>query len=86
MVQYLSLDLSFCNAGFDLFGNSLASFADDTYVLFIIAVLIIAGSFGFWFGVIYCFIEKASVVAAYLTGTVDWRYYPAVIIDELSFD
>lgn len=38
---------AFCNAGFDLFGNSLALFADDTYVLFIMAVLIIAGSFGF---------------------------------------
>ena len=38
---------AFCNAGFDLFGNSLASFADDTYVLFIMAILIIAGSFGF---------------------------------------
>ena len=38
---------AFCNAGFDLFGNSLALFADDTYVLFIMAVLIIAGLFGF---------------------------------------
>lgn len=38
---------AFCNAGFDLFGNSLESFANDTYVLFIMAGLIIAGSFGF---------------------------------------
>lgn len=38
---------AFCNAGFDLFGNSLESFADDTYVLIVMAALIIAGSFGF---------------------------------------
>ena len=72
---------AFCNAGFDLFGNSLASFADDTYVLFIMAVLIIAGSFGF-----LVWRDLLLYVAAYLTGTVDWRHYPAVIINELSFD
>lgn len=38
---------AFCNAGFDLFGNSLESYAGDTYLLSVMAVLIIAGSFGF---------------------------------------
>lgn len=38
---------AFCNAGFDLFGNSLESYANDPYVLSVMAVLIIAGSFGF---------------------------------------
>lgn len=38
---------AFCNAGFDLFGNSLEGFASDTYLLSIMSLLIIAGSFGF---------------------------------------
>lgn len=38
---------AFCNAGFDLFGNSLEGFANDPYVLSIMSILIIAGSFGF---------------------------------------
>ncbi|MCH5462416.1 Trk family potassium uptake protein [Lactobacillus sp. LC28-10] len=38
---------AFCNAGFDLFGNSLEGFANDPYVLSVMAILIIAGSFGF---------------------------------------
>ncbi len=38
---------AFCNAGFDLFGNSMANYAADPYVLCVLIVLIIAGSFGF---------------------------------------
>lgn len=38
---------AFCNAGFDLFGNSLEGFANDPYVLSVMSILIIAGSFGF---------------------------------------
>ncbi|MCQ2569990.1 MAG: Trk family potassium uptake protein [Limosilactobacillus sp.] len=38
---------AFCNAGFDLFGNSLENFKNDPYFLLITAGLIIAGSFGF---------------------------------------
>ncbi len=38
---------AFCNAGFDLFGNSLENFATDPYVLIVIMLLIISGSFGF---------------------------------------
>lgn len=38
---------AFCNAGFDLFDNSMANFADDPYILCVLAVLIVAGSLGF---------------------------------------
>ncbi|MDT2753900.1 TrkH family potassium uptake protein [Enterococcus pseudoavium] len=38
---------AFCNAGFDLFGDSLVSFQDNPYVLFVIASLIVAGGLGF---------------------------------------
>lgn len=38
---------AFCNAGFDLFGDSLYGFQDNPYVLTIIALLIIFGGLGF---------------------------------------
>ena len=38
---------AFCNAGFDLFGNSLLSFAGDPLVLMPIMLLIICGGLGF---------------------------------------
>lgn len=38
---------SFCNAGFDLFGDSITRFANDPYVVIVLAMLIIAGGFGF---------------------------------------
>lgn len=38
---------AFCNAGFDLTGNSLENYAKDPYMLTVMAVLIITGSFGF---------------------------------------
>ena len=38
---------AFCNAGFDLFGSSLANLKNDPYLLTVFAILIIAGSFGF---------------------------------------
>lgn len=38
---------AFCNAGFDLTGNSLEGYANDPYMLTVMAILIIAGSFGF---------------------------------------
>ena len=38
---------AFCNAGFDLFGDSLVSFQGDYYVTLIIAGLIILGGLGF---------------------------------------
>ena len=38
---------AFCNAGFDLFDNSMANYANDPYMLCVLAVLIIAGSLGF---------------------------------------
>lgn len=39
--------MSFCNAGFDLFGNSLENFSNDPYLIFVLSVLIIAGGLGF---------------------------------------
>lgn len=39
--------MGFCNAGFDLFGDSLASFANDPYVILVISLLIVSGGVGF---------------------------------------
>lgn len=38
---------AFCNAGFDLYSNSLVGFQDDPYLLFVLTCLIISGSLGF---------------------------------------
>lgn len=38
---------SFCNAGFDLLGDSLAGYQTNSYLLFVVSVLIIAGGLGF---------------------------------------
>lgn len=38
---------AFCNAGFDLIGNSLISYQDNPYVLLVIAALVIIGGLGF---------------------------------------
>ncbi len=39
---------SFCNAGFDLFGDSLVGFQNDPWVLMVISSLIISGGLGFF--------------------------------------
>ncbi|CAM3172833.1 TrkH family potassium uptake protein [Lactiplantibacillus plajomi] len=39
--------MSFCNAGFDVFGDSLISFRNDGYVLIVTMILIVAGGLGF---------------------------------------
>ncbi|WP_300123205.1 TrkH family potassium uptake protein [uncultured Enterococcus sp.] len=38
---------SFCNAGFDLFGDSLVPFQNDPYILLVISFLIVSGGLGF---------------------------------------
>ena len=38
---------AFCNAGFDLFGNSMISFQSDSYILVVIMSLFITGGLGF---------------------------------------
>ncbi|WP_283679036.1 TrkH family potassium uptake protein [Lentilactobacillus sp. Marseille-Q4993] len=38
---------AFCNAGFDLYDDSLTRFATDPYILIVLSLLIIAGSLGF---------------------------------------
>lgn len=46
---------AFCNAGFDLFGDSLLSYQQKPYMLLVISGLIIAGGFGFivWYDLIH---------------------------------
>lgn len=39
--------MSFCNAGFDVFGNSLEGFRHDPYLLIVTIILIISGGLGF---------------------------------------
>lgn len=39
--------MSFCNAGFDVFGDSLMGFRDDSYLLIVTIILIIGGGLGF---------------------------------------
>lgn len=39
--------MSFCNAGFDIFGNSLMGFRDDSYLLIVTIILIVGGGLGF---------------------------------------
>ncbi|MBN1354014.1 MAG: Trk family potassium uptake protein [Candidatus Omnitrophica bacterium] len=38
---------AFCNAGFSLFSNSFTSFAEDPYINFVMAILIVTGGIGF---------------------------------------
>ncbi|MFC6170149.1 TrkH family potassium uptake protein [Loigolactobacillus jiayinensis] len=38
---------AFCNAGFDLFGNSLESQQNDPYLILVVSALVIAGGLGF---------------------------------------
>lgn len=46
---------AFCNAGFDLFGDSLLGYQQNPYVLLVISGLIISGGFGFivWYDLIH---------------------------------
>ncbi|ANN49563.1 Trk family potassium uptake protein [Levilactobacillus brevis] len=39
--------MSFCNAGFDVFGDSLMRFQNDSYLLLVTIILIIGGGLGF---------------------------------------
>ncbi|WP_430610367.1 TrkH family potassium uptake protein [Enterococcus sp. DIV0876] len=54
---------AFCNAGFDLFGNSLVSFQENPFVLGVISILIIAGGLGFlvWFDVLQSHAKRWSL-------------------------
>ena len=51
---------AFCNAGFDLFGDSLMSYTNNEFILVVIALLILSGGFGFivWADLINFFKEK----------------------------
>lgn len=67
---------SFCNAGFDLFGDSLASFQQDPWVLSVVMFLVISGGLGFlvWYDVLH--FKKGrrmtlhSRIALWVTGSL----------------
>ncbi|KZT91076.1 Potassium uptake protein TrkH [Lactiplantibacillus plantarum] len=61
--------MSFCNAGFDVFGDSLQGFRDDPYVLTVTMVLIIAGGLGFlvWRDVLLYHTRKRLTLNSKLT-------------------
>lgn len=54
---------AFCNAGFDLFGNSLENFRNNPSVLLTICMLIISGGLGFivWVDLLQCRKKKLSL-------------------------
>ena len=47
MVHVFHAISAYCNAGFDLFGNSLMLYEHSPYVLMVIASMIVCGSLGF---------------------------------------
>ncbi|EIW13558.1 Potassium uptake protein, integral membrane component, KtrB [Lactiplantibacillus pentosus KCA1] len=61
--------MSFCNAGFDVFGNSLQSFRNDPYVLIVTMILIIAGGLGFlvWRDLLLFHVRKRLTLNSKLT-------------------
>jgi trk system potassium uptake protein TrkH len=67
---------SFCNAGFDLLGDSLANNQQDIWMLSVIMILIIAGGLGFlvWFDLIQYRKQKRlsihSKIALLMTGSL----------------
>ena len=67
---------SFCNAGFDLLGDSLANNQQDIWILSVIMILIIAGGLGFlvWFDLIQYRKQKRlsihSKIALLMTGSL----------------
>lgn len=73
---------AFCNAGFDLFGNSLINFQNNPFVLLVIAALIMTGGLGFivWVDVLnyrknkklqpYTKIVLITTISLWLVGTI----------------
>lgn len=61
--------MSFCNAGFDVFGDSLQGFRNDPYVLTVTMILIIAGGLGFlvWRDVLLYHTRKRLTLNSKLT-------------------
>ncbi|WP_195957925.1 TrkH family potassium uptake protein [Enterococcus gallinarum] len=83
---------SFCNAGFDLFGNSLVSFQSDPFVLGVISLLIIAGGLGFlvWFDLLatskrrslHSRIALLAMIVLLILGTVGFyvtEYHSSIV-------
>lgn len=63
---------AFCNAGFDLFGDSLESLRSNSFVLIVLGSLVIAGGFGFiiWKELLLWFKKKRMSTHTSLTLTV----------------
>lgn len=73
---------AFCNAGFDLLGNSLINYQDNPYVLLVIASLIMTGGLGFivWEDLLnyrkqrklkkYSKIVLFTTISLWITGTI----------------
>lgn len=82
---------AFCNAGFDLFGNSLNSFANDPYVILVMSAMIIAGSFGFlvWRDLLYYperhHLSLHTQLALWTTGVILVGSVILLLITEKNF-
>lgn len=73
---------AFCNAGFDLIGNSLIDYQNNPYILFVIAGLIMSGGLGFivWEDILkyrktrtirrYSKIVLATTISLWIVGTL----------------
>lgn len=77
---------SFCNAGFDLFGNSLIGFQNDPWVLTVIGCLIIAGGLGFfvWSDLLLLQFKRKQYLSLHSKIAL-WMTASLLIIGTLSF-
>ncbi|GMA52660.1 K+ transporter Trk [Alicyclobacillus contaminans] len=77
---------SFCNAGFDLFGNSLIGFQNDPWVLTVIGCLIIAGGLGFfvWSDLLLLRFKRKQHLSLHSKIAL-WMTASLLIIGTLSF-
>ena len=64
--------MSFCNAGFDVFGDSLMRFRNDSYLLLVTIILIIGGGLGFlvWRDLLLFHERKRLTLNSKLTLTI----------------
>ncbi|WP_207729336.1 TrkH family potassium uptake protein [Clostridium sp. 'deep sea'] len=81
---------AFCNAGFDLFGNSLVGFADDIVVNLVITALIIMGGIGFSVMVDIYYRRKFSAFSLHtkiaLTMTLTLLVFGTIVFFALEYN